>query len=106
MASIVLNEDQHNRFDEGDVATMRVYITADTKRAVVVKEDDLLSKKDFAAHVSEVTTALISEQLLLQDLPSQGCQECDDIQICGKMEEDQGQGRQDHPCNQNAPYGR
>ena len=61
MAPIVLNEDQHNRFDEGDVATMRVYITADTKRAVVVKEDDLLSKKDFAANISEVTTATISE---------------------------------------------
>ena len=61
MAPIILNEDQHNRLEEGDVATMRVYVTADTKRAVVVKEDDLLSKKDFAAHFSEVTTATISE---------------------------------------------
>ena len=61
MAPIILNEDQHNRLEEGDVATMRVYITADTKRAVVVKEDDLLSKKDFAGHLSEVSTATISE---------------------------------------------
>ena len=67
MGPIVLNEDRHNRFDEGDVATMRVYITADTKRAMVVKEDDLLSKKDFAANVSEVTTATISEMQIWLD---------------------------------------
>ena len=38
-----------------------VCITADTKRAVVVKEDDLLSKKDFAPNVSKVITATASE---------------------------------------------
>merc|ERR1712086_862475 len=61
MSSIILDEYQFNHMEADDVATMRVYVTADAKRAVVVKEDDLLSKKDFATHGSEITTATIAE---------------------------------------------
>ena len=46
MASILLSEDEWNDWQPDDLATLRVYVTVDSKRAVVVKEDDLLSKKD------------------------------------------------------------
>ena len=57
MAPVVLNEDQHQWFQSDDVATMRVYLSANTKRAVVVKEDDLLNKKELLAHSTEVANA-------------------------------------------------
>ncbi len=40
---------------------MRVYISANTKRAVVVKEDDLLNKKELQAHSKEVASATSAE---------------------------------------------
>eukprot|EP00959_Pyramimonas_sp_CCMP1952_P204108 4268685-Pyramimonas_sp.AAC.1 len=43
------------------VATMRVYVSSAAKRAVVVKEDDLLTKSDIAAHPKEVSEALYTE---------------------------------------------
>ena len=59
MAPVVLGEHQH--LQEGEVATMRVYISADQKRTVVVKEDDLLSKKELEQNAKEVADATISE---------------------------------------------
>eukprot|EP00959_Pyramimonas_sp_CCMP1952_P101410 2121387-Pyramimonas_sp.AAC.1 len=43
------------------VATMRVYVSSAAKRAMVVKEDDLLTKADIAAHPKEVSEALYTE---------------------------------------------
>jgi hypothetical protein len=61
MAPVVLNEDQHQWFQSDDVATMRVYLSANTKRAVVVKEDDLLNKKELLAHATEVASSTSTE---------------------------------------------
>ena len=63
MAPIVLQEDQwENLKSESDqIATMRVYVSADTKRAVVVKEDDLLSRKEIQYRAAEVAEATIDE---------------------------------------------
>ena len=91
MAPIVLNEDQYNGLDAVDVATMRVYISENTKRAVVVKEDDLLSKKDFQIHWEKVAETSCRNQdmarkLMFQTMPSQRPSQFDDIEICGKVE--------------------
>eukprot|EP00959_Pyramimonas_sp_CCMP1952_P251744 5259913-Pyramimonas_sp.AAC.1 len=43
------------------VATMGVYVSSAAKSAVVVKEDDLLTKADIAAHPTEVSEALYTE---------------------------------------------
>ena len=40
------DEEQYNNLQANEMATMRVYISADMKRTVVVKEDDLLTKKE------------------------------------------------------------
>eukprot|EP00959_Pyramimonas_sp_CCMP1952_P136754 2861722-Pyramimonas_sp.AAC.1 len=40
---------------------MRVHVSSAAKRAVVVKEDDLLIKADIAAHPKEVSEALYTE---------------------------------------------
>ena len=61
MAPIILDEVQLNNMRPGEIATMRVYISANTKRAVVVKEDDLLTKKDIEKHYKEVATAITQE---------------------------------------------
>ena len=61
MSPIVLSEAQHTSMTPGDIATMRVYISANIKRAVVVKEDDLLTKKELAHHEAAVAAATIDE---------------------------------------------
>jgi hypothetical protein len=61
MAPIILDENQYNRFLIDDEATLRVYISAEIKRAVVVKEDDLMSKKELLQHAKEVSNATVSE---------------------------------------------
>eukprot|EP00959_Pyramimonas_sp_CCMP1952_P458430 9476596-Pyramimonas_sp.AAC.1 len=43
------------------VATMRVYVSSAAKRAVVVKEYDLLTNADIAAHPKEVSEAPYTE---------------------------------------------
>eukprot|EP00959_Pyramimonas_sp_CCMP1952_P050988 1065095-Pyramimonas_sp.AAC.1 len=43
------------------VATMRVYVSSAAKRAVVLKEDDLLTKADIAAHPKDVNEAWYTE---------------------------------------------
>ena len=61
MAQNVLSEQQFDSLKSDDVATMRVYISAESKRTVVVKEDDLLSKKDMELHWKAVAEAIVSE---------------------------------------------
>ena len=63
MAKVVLDEDQYNAMiqSKDQIPTVRVYISKLAKRAVVVKEDDLLSKKDLLAHASQVSSATYTE---------------------------------------------
>ena len=61
MAPIILDEDQYRGIKPDELATMRVYITQNTKRAVVVKEDDLLSKQELLTHAKDVSVATIAE---------------------------------------------
>jgi hypothetical protein len=66
MSKIVLAEEDYDKMQPDDIATLRVYISAETKRSVVVKEDDLLSKKELVHHtkaVGEATTAEIKTWL-------------------------------------------
>eukprot|EP00959_Pyramimonas_sp_CCMP1952_P304700 6376682-Pyramimonas_sp.AAC.2 len=46
MSEVVISEQQHTILDIDRATTARVYVTAAAKRAVVVKEDDLLAKVD------------------------------------------------------------
>eukprot|EP00973_Karenia_brevis_P027723 3821063-Karenia_brevis.AAC.1 len=61
MAKVILDETQHKSMTDGAVATLRVYLTGNkTKRSVVVKADDILTKRELqqnAAEVAEATTA-------------------------------------------------
>ena len=41
-----------------DIATMRIYVTSASKRAVAAKKDDLLAKKDIAGDPKKVADAL------------------------------------------------
>ena len=61
MAPVVLSETQYSNISDQDIATIRVYVSANTKRAVVVKEDDLLSKPEFIKHAREIAIATITE---------------------------------------------
>ena len=61
MAPIVLNEEQHCGMNPDDVATMRIYISQNSKRAVVVKEDDILSKHELVTNAKEVAAATVNE---------------------------------------------
>ena len=61
MAPIVLDEGEARGMTPDDVATIRVYIAQNTKRAVVVKEDDLLSKQELLTHAKEVAKATVNE---------------------------------------------
>ena len=61
MASIILDEQQLNGMQAGEVATLRVYIAQSVKRAVVIKEDDILTKKDLEANSGEVAEATLAE---------------------------------------------
>eukprot|EP00959_Pyramimonas_sp_CCMP1952_P386100 8091871-Pyramimonas_sp.AAC.1 len=47
--------------DADRATTMRVYVTAAAKRAVVVKEDDLLAKSDIQANPDKASMALYTE---------------------------------------------
>ena len=61
LSMIALDETQLANLREGDIATIRVYVSADSKRAVVVKEDDLLSKNEMIKHAKEVSVAIVLE---------------------------------------------
>ena len=60
MSKVILPEHQQH-LEHGEVATLRVYVTKDAKRAVVVKEDDLLTKGELLQHKTEVTKATLQE---------------------------------------------
>ena len=49
------------------MATLRVYVTAASKRAVVVKEDDLLTKAEIQANPVKVSRALYTELRIWYD---------------------------------------
>ena len=57
MAPVVLDEKQLNYMQKNDVATIRVYHSQQIKRAVVVKEDDLLNKNDMIENAKAVADA-------------------------------------------------
>ena len=62
MAKTILSEQQFQNIDhDSEVATLRVYISQDVKKAVVIKEDDLMTKKEMWDHHVEVAEATISE---------------------------------------------
>eukprot|EP00959_Pyramimonas_sp_CCMP1952_P337837 7074936-Pyramimonas_sp.AAC.1 len=61
MSPVVLDQTQLAQLETDMVATMRVYVSSAAKRALVVKEDDLLTKADIAAHSKEVSEALCTE---------------------------------------------
>eukprot|EP00959_Pyramimonas_sp_CCMP1952_P126022 2635196-Pyramimonas_sp.AAC.1 len=61
MSKVVLSEHQRMILYADRVTTMRVYVTAAAKRAVVVKEDDLLAKADIQVNHDKVPQALFSE---------------------------------------------
>ena len=66
MSKVILEEDQYDDIYEGQVATLRVYVTAAAKRAVVVKEDDLLTKKEIAYHIKNTMRVVFNSDLILQ----------------------------------------
>ena len=85
---VVLTEEQHQSLDASCVTTMRVYVTAAAKRAVVVKEDDLLTKADIQANPVQVSKAFqnLVRQQMLQDARHQQRVEHHDLQVCIQME--------------------
>eukprot|EP00959_Pyramimonas_sp_CCMP1952_P306826 6421799-Pyramimonas_sp.AAC.1 len=61
MSMVVLGQTQLAQLETDMAATMRVYASSAAKRAVVVKEDDLLTKADIVAHPKEVSAVLYTE---------------------------------------------
>eukprot|EP00959_Pyramimonas_sp_CCMP1952_P315424 6601749-Pyramimonas_sp.AAC.2 len=61
MSKVGLSEQQRMILDADRVTTMRVYVAAAAKRAVVVEEDDVLAKADIEANPEEVSNAHFTE---------------------------------------------
>ena len=61
MSKVILDEPQHYSMLPDEIATLRVYLSEKAKRAVVVKEDDLLTKRDLQDHAHEVSKATLAE---------------------------------------------
>ena len=61
MGPAIMDEKQRYTTQSGDIATLRVYVTEANKRAVVVKEDDILTKLEIQKHAHEVSLALKEE---------------------------------------------
>eukprot|EP00974_Lingulodinium_polyedra_P101149 9799359-Lingulodinium_polyedra.AAC.1 len=61
MSSIILQEDQQQHVQDGEVATLRVYVTDAAKRAVVIKDGDILTKQELQEHAEEVSGATLTE---------------------------------------------
>ena len=57
----ILDEGQWPNY--GEVATLRVYVSKEIKRSVVVKDDDTLNKKELLQHPKEVASATRDEIL-------------------------------------------
>eukprot|EP00959_Pyramimonas_sp_CCMP1952_P270484 5654599-Pyramimonas_sp.AAC.1 len=62
MLKVVFSERQHMILDVDSFTAMPVYETAAAKRAVVVKEDDLLTDADIQANPVMVSKALYTER--------------------------------------------
>ena len=60
MSPVILDEDQ-TPLKPDEVTTIRVYVSANSKQAVVVKEDDLLPKQDIQKHSKEVAVTTVTE---------------------------------------------
>ena len=50
MGPTIMDEKQREEATAEDIATLRIYVTEANKRAVVVKEDDLLAKQEMQTH--------------------------------------------------------
>jgi len=61
MSPVILDENDYGELKDDEVATMRVYISAEAKRSVVVKEDDLLTRKEILHHAVKVSEATKAE---------------------------------------------
>ena len=61
MSPVILDENDYGKLKDDEVATMRVYISAEAKRSVVVKEDDLLTRKEILHHAVKVSEATKAE---------------------------------------------
>ena len=62
MVMVILDEQHLSTFDERkEVATLRIYVPAEAKKAVVIKEDDLLTKKEILHHAKDVAVATAEE---------------------------------------------
>ena len=60
MSKAILSEQSRRLLGRKGVATMRVYVAAASKRAAVVKGDDLLTKAEMQANPFRVSRALLS----------------------------------------------
>jgi len=61
MYIVMLSEQQHQLLSNECIATMRVYVTAASKRAAIVKEDDLLTKAEIQMNPVKISKALYTE---------------------------------------------
>ena len=60
MGKLVLDE-QHQQMQPGQEAALRIYASAQTKRAAVAKEDDLLTKQELLKHAGDAAKATATE---------------------------------------------
>ena len=92
MSKVVLSEQQHHMLHDEHIATMRVYVSAASKRAVIVKEDDLLTKAEIQMTPQKISKALYTELKLLfdtqmfQDARVAICLKRDDAKVRVQME--------------------
>ena len=61
MAPIILDEEQHLAMESNQIATLRIYVSQNIKRAVVVKEDNILNKKELEQNAAAVAEATVDE---------------------------------------------
>ena len=61
MGNVILDERQRESMTSTDLATMRVYVSAASIRAVVMKENDRLTNKDVAYNPQKHADALCAE---------------------------------------------
>ena len=61
LGNVILGESQRETMSSTDLATVRIYVSAASKRAVVAKEDDLPTKQDIADNPKTVADALCAD---------------------------------------------
>ena len=64
MSKVILDEPQHDSMLPYEVATLIGYLSEKAKRAVVAKEDDLLTKRDLQDHAHSVSKATLAELMI------------------------------------------